>query len=263
MRSLRGFAVLMLCIAPLRPPPLPAQNPAAGASWIEAGGFYQRVTNGFGDWRGAYGRAVIAGSRNVWYLDARAQEAFRDQGVYGSVANVHTLSGRVYSQLGIGGGTGEFVLPDLRLDASLSVKLGRARRVIATAGATWVDAKSGYRDRSVFGALTWYAPGSVMIEGGSRLTWSNPGNVASARGYGSLSLGRTGSTLVTLRGSAGSEGYQLTGVTQTLNRFDSQEAGVTLRQWMGGSSGLVVGGDWYHNPFYTRSGASVGLFHAW
>ncbi len=263
MRSLRRLVALALCTAPLCPSPLRAQTPPAGASWIEAGGFYQRVANGFGDWKGAYSRAVIAGSRNVWYLDARAQEAFRDQGVYGSVSNVHTLSGRVYSQLGIGAGTGDFVLPDLRFDASLSVKLGRTRRVIATAGGTWVDAKSGYRDRSVFGALTWYAAAAVMIEGGSRLTWSDPGSVASARGYGSLSLGRNGSTLVTLRGSAGSEGYQLTGVAQTLRRFDSQEAGVNLRQWIGATSGLVLGGDWYHNPFYTRSGASLGLFHAW
>ena len=251
------FASLRLCAFA---PALAAQS---RASWIEAGAFYQHVSGGFGDWKGAYTRAVLAGSRNVWYLDAKAQEAFRDQGVYGSIANVHTFSSRVYTQLGVGGGTGDFVLPDLRFDASLNVKLGSARSLILTGGGTVVDAKAGFKDRALFGSLTWYASGSVLIEGGARVNWSDPGSVRSARGTGALSLGRSGRTLLTIRGSAGSEGYQLTGVSQTLREFTSQEAGAVWRQWFSRGTGFVLGADWYHNPFYTRAGLSLGLFHAW
>jgi len=258
---LRVIAPLFLCLfASLPQSPLAAQS---AASWIEAGGFYHHVTGGFGDWKGGYARAVIAGSRNVWYVDAKAQEAFRDRGVYGSLANVHTFSSRIYTQVGVGGGSGEFVLPDFRLDASLNVKLGRARSLILTGGGTLVDAKSGFTDRALFGSLTWYASGSVLVEGGGRVNWSNPGSVRSARGTGALSLGRSGSSLVTLRGSAGTEGYQLTGAAATLREFSSQEAGATWRQWLAGGTGFVLGAEWYHNPFYTRAGASLGLFHAW
>ena len=252
-----AIATLRLAALLCAPLPLGAQ------SVIEAGGFYHHVTNDFGNWKGGYARAVIAGARNVWYLDARAQDAFGDRGVYGSLANVHTFSSRIYTQVGIGGGTGDFVLPDLRIDASLGVKLGSARAVILTAGGTLVDAKSEFRDRSLFGSLTWYASGTLLLEGGTRVNWSSPGSVVSARGFGSVSMGRPGKMMLTARGSAGSEGYQLTGAEQTLRKFNSQEADLRLRVPLGGSLGVVLGGDWYHNPFYTRAGALLGLFHAW
>lgn len=251
----RRLAALLCALAPLR---LSAQ-----ASSIEVGGFYQHVSNDFGDWKGGYARAVLASSRNVWYLETKAQEAFRDRGIYGSLANVHTFSARFYTQVGVGGGTGNFVLPDLRLDASLSYKAGAARSVILTAGGTLVDAKSGFRDKSLFGSLTWYARSGLLLEGGTRVNWSNPGAIASARGFGSLTAGRAGGTMVTVRGSAGSEGYQLTGAAQTLRKFNSQEAGISLRSGLGGSMGVSLGGDWYHNPFYTRAGLSLGVFHGW
>lgn len=247
-------ALAPLCLSAQRPPP---------SSWVEAGAFYHHVTDDFGDWKGGYARAVLAGSRDVWYLDAKAQEAFRDRGVYGALANVHTFSDRFYTQVGIGAGTGDFVLPDLRLDASLNFKLGSARSLVFTAGGTLVDAKSGFEDRALFGSLTWYAGASVLLEGGARINWSNPGSVSSVRGYGSLSVGRSGSSLFSLRGSAGGEGYQLAGPGAPLREFNSEEAGLSWRIWFARSVGMVVGGDWYHNPFYTRTGASFGLFHAW
>ena len=253
------LASLRLCVAAS----VSVAQRAPTTSWIEAGAFYQDVTGGFGDWKGAYARTVLTGSRNVWYLDAKAQEAFRDRGVYGSLSNVHTFSGRVYTQVGIGAGTGEFVLPDLRLDASLNVKLGSSRSLVLTSGGTLVDAKSGFRDRALFGSLTWYASGSVLLEGGARINWSDPGSVRSARGAGALSLGRSGGSLLTLRGSAGTEGYQLTGAEQTLRKFSSQEGGAAWRQWISRRNGFVLGADWYHNPFYTRAGVSLGLFHGW
>ena len=258
LRALAPLFLSLLASLPLRP--LTAQT---RPSWVEAGAFYHHVSGGFGDWKGGYARAVLAGSGNVWYLDAKAQEAFRDRGVYGSLSNVHTFSSRIYTQVGIGGGTGDFVLPDLRFDASLNVKLGAARSLILTGGGTLVDAKSGFTDRALFGSLTWYAGGSVLLEGGARINWSDPGSVRSARGTGALSFGRNGKSLVTVRGSIGTEGYQLTGVTETLREFRSQEAGATWRQWLSGGTGFVLGADWYHNPFYTRAGVSAGLFHAW
>ncbi len=69
--------------------------------------------------------------------------------------------------------------------------------------------------------------------------------------------------LVALRGGAGTEGYQLTGIAATLRRFRSQEAGVSWREWIGARFGLVLGGELYHNPFYPRAGVSLGVFRGW
>lgn len=240
-----------------------AQALPPGSSWVEAGGFYHHVSDGFGSWTGGYARAVLASARNAWYLDAKAQEAFKDRGAYGSLANVHSFGSRFYTQLGIGGGTGKYVLPDLRLDGSLNLKLGRARSVVLTAGGTYVKSKSVYRDKVAFGSLTWYARPNLLLEAGGRVNWSDPGAVRSERVSGALTVGRVGATLVTLRGSSGTEGYQLVAPALALRKFRSQEAGVALRQWIHRHLGVAAAGEWYHNPFYTRAGGSLGLFHAW
>lgn len=249
------FAPLRLCVLAVL-----CRATTLSAQTLELGGFYHHVTNAFGDWKGVTARGIFGGARDVWYVDAKAQEAFGDRGVYGALANVHQFGSRFYTQVGIGGGSGDFVLPDLRADLSLNLKLGATRRLVVTAGGTWVDAKSGFTDRAGFGSLTWYAGSALLLEGGARFNWSDPGAVASARGYGSLSIGSSGRTLVTLRGSAGTEGYQLTGTALTQRKFRSQEAGITWRQWLSGAFGVLLGGEWYHNPFYTRAGVSAGLF---
>lgn len=260
---MRPIRASLLLLAAAGPAALAAQSAPPGSSWVEAGGFHHSVSNRFGDWNGGYARAVVAGGHNVWYLDFKAQQAFGDKGSYGAIANVHTFGRRVYTQLGIGAGSGRYVLPDVRADASISVKLGPAASVVLTAGGTLVDAKNGYSDRALFGQLTWYAASGVVLEGGGRLNWSNPGAVGTARVNGAVTLGRTGRTLVALRGGAGREGYQLVGASTAIREFRSEEAGLVVRQWASRHLGFVLGGDWYHNPYYTRKGLSLGAFVAW
>ena len=246
------------------PAPGHAQTPLPGSSWIEAGGFYHHVNHDFGSWKGGYARLVLAGARNVWYLDAKAQEAFRDRGVYGSLTNVHHFGSRFSTQLGVGGGTGKYVLPELRADGSLTLKLGgTAHALLLSAGAGYVKSKSIYDDRAMFGSLAWYARPDLLLDLGGRLNWSDPGAVRSERVSAALTWGNPGAAIVTLRGGAGTEGYQLTSAPVTLQKFRSQEAGVTLRHWLARHAGVVAGGEWYHNPFYTRAGGSLGFFHAW
>lgn len=263
MARMRGAGAVAVALLGGSAPSAAAQAPPPHSSWVEAGGFYHQVTEGFGSWTGGYARAVLAGPRNTWYLDARGQEAFRDRGGYGSAANVHSFSPWLYTQVGAGGGSGRFVLPDLRLDGSLTLKLGAARRLLLTAGGSYVDAKLGYRDKVLFGSLTWYATPSVLVEGGGRLNWSDPGAVRSERVSGALTVGRVGRGVLTLRGGAGTEGYQLLAPSLALRKFRSQEAALSLRHWLGGRLGVVLAGEWYHNPFYTRAGGSLGVFHAW
>lgn len=248
-----------LLILGLLAAPLAAQGPSRQ---LEAGAFYHRVSNGFGDWTGATARLTLQGTGNVWYVDARAQRAFRDEGVYGALTHVRDLSDGVYFSAGLGAGTGAFALPAFRGDASLHWKLGRARRVVLTTGGTYVRARQSFEDVAAAASLTWYASGAVLELGG-RVNWSYPGAVRTERVMAGATLGRPGGRTVVLRGSAGREGYQLTGATQTLRRFSSQEGEALWREPIGRGWSVLLGGTWYHNPFYDRAGGSLGFGYAW
>jgi YaiO family outer membrane protein len=107
-----------------------------------------------------------------------------------------------------------------------------------------------------------YFPG-FTIEAGARLNWSWPDAVRTERGFGAVTLGRERRRLVVLRGSAGREGYQLTGETAAERRFRSWEGSATWREWLGGHTGVYLGAEVYDNPFYTRTGVTLGLFRHW
>ena len=223
-----------------------------------------QVSGGYGDWRGVGLRlSVPVGTRNTWFVEALQRNAFRDAGTYLSVANQHVWNERVYSFASVGSGSGDFVLPDLRADASLSAKWGSRRAFVTTLGTTVIDDKRGYRDVGGFAALTGYLSPWAVAEGGVRLTRSTPGDVDAARGNGALTLGRQGKTVMVLRGSSGREGFQLLGANATVRRFSSHEGAASLRQWFGAYGGVLVQGEHYRNPFYRRTGVTLGVFAHW
>lgn len=237
--------------------------PALRGGMIELSGFAHRVTNDFGNWRGGRIRAVVPSGATVVYLEAVAQSAFRDDGQYGSAALQHGFGEAWIGFVAVGGGTGEFFWPELRVDASLARKLLPSRRLVMTVGGTWVRSKEVYRDRAATASVAAYLGSTAVLEVGGRFNWSTPGDVTSQRGHLALTLGRPGQRYLVLRGAAGSEAYQLTGSGATEQQFNSTEASVSWREWLGRRFGIVVGGEWYDNPFYTRTGVQLGLFAGW
>lgn len=253
------LALLLALSLVLAPFPVAAQQ---AAGWVDAFGLYQHVGNGFGDWKGGGVRAQIPIGSTIWYLEGLGQEAFGDEGAFGSIGARINLSSDWYTTLGVGGGSGDFFFPDLRLDGTISRILLPSRRLIVTTGVTWVDAKQGFEDLSLSGSLAAYVGGTVL-EAGGRWNRSLPGSVTSGRGFASLTTGADGRSWVTVRGSVGTEGYVLTGTAATLRRFTSYEGSLTWRQWISGGFGVRLQGDLYDNPFYTRAGGNIGLFASW
>lgn len=241
-----------------------AQEARLRGGYLEATVLAHRVTDQFGDWRGARLRAAVpAGSRDVLFLEALAQRAFGDDGVYAAAAHQHRFGDEWVTMLGIAGGTGAFFFPDLRVDAILSRKLLPSRRLVLSAGGSWIQSKDVYRDRALLLGATGYLADGVVVEAGLRFNWSRPGDQASQRVHGALTLGREGSRYLVLRGSAGTEAYQLTGTGRTERRFRSTEAAITWREWLGRRVGLLAAAEWYDNPFYVRTGGQVGLVIGW
>lgn len=257
-------AVLLTGLALFAATPAAGQDPPLRGGIVEASGFFHRVTNDFGDWRGGRLRAVLpAGARAVFYLEGVAQRAFGDDGTYGTAAWQQALGNDWITYVSAGAGTGEFFFPELRLDAQLTRKLLASRRLLVSIGGTWVRSKDVYRDRTAVASLTGYLGSSAVLEVSGRFNWSTPGDLASQRGAVALTLGRAGQRYVVLRGGAGTESYQLTGAGQVERSFSSTEASLSWREWLGRRTGVIVVGEWYDNPFYTRTGAQVGVFVGW
>lgn len=243
---------------------LDGQSAPLRGGMVEASGFFHAVTQDFGDWRGGRLRTVLpAGRRDVFYLEGVAQRAFGDDGVYGTASWQHAFGDDWIGYLGAGAGSGEFFFPDLRLDAMLTRKLLASRRLLVSAGGTYVRSKDVYRDRTAVVSLTGYLGATAVLEVSGRFNWSTPGDVTSQRGAMALTLGRAGQRYVVLRAGAGTESYQLTGPGEAERSFRSTEASVSWREWFGRHLGVVVGGEWYDNPFYTRTGVQVGGFVGW
>lgn len=245
--------------------PLGAQQaPPLRGGMVEASAFAHQVTNDLGDWRGARLRAVLpAGRRDVVYLEAVGQRAFGDEGLYGTAALQHAFGNDWIVFVSGGAGTGEFVFPEFRADAMLTRKLLASRRLLVSAGGTYVRSKDVFRDRAAVAAITGYLSGSAVLEVSGRFNWSTPGDLTSQRGAVALTLGTLGQRYVVLRAGGGTESYQLLGVGEVERSFTSTEASASWREWLGRRAGFVVGGEYYHNPFYTRAGAQVGVFVGW
>lgn len=266
LRTVAALAAVAVMQLAATPRPLSAQDARRPSLDRRADLFVDQhqVSGGYGDWRGVGLRlSVPAGTRDTWFVEVLQRSAFRDAGTYVSAANQHVWSDRVYTFLGVGGGSGDFVLPDLRLDASLSAKWGARRAIVTTLGTTLVDAKLGYRDVGGIGAVTAYLSPLVVAEGGVRVTRSTPGDVDAARGNGALTLGRQGKAVVVVRGSSGREGFQLLGANAAVRRFSSHEGAVSWRQWVGPYGGVLAQGEHYRNPFYRRTGVTLGVFAHW
>ena len=57
-------------------------GPKQLTNYVEAGGDYLTLTNGFGYWAGGYARGVVTSGRNIWNGEVNGQHEFGDSGVY-------------------------------------------------------------------------------------------------------------------------------------------------------------------------------------
>jgi YaiO family outer membrane protein len=231
---------------------------------------HHRVTGGFGDWTSvSLVLALPAASRasapspTIWHVEGIWRRAFGDAGGYAALGVQQQLGRDWFAQLAAGAGSGDFIFPDARVDLSVSRRWLSGRNLVTTAGAGLVDAKRGFRDRSVLLSLALYARPGLVIEAGARHNQSLPGDVTSRRAFGALTLGTDRRRYVVVRGSTGDEGYQLVGPQSPLVTFHSREAGISWREWLGGNWGALLRGEHYTNPHYDRTGVAGGFFVHW
>jgi YaiO family outer membrane protein len=238
----------------------PQSGPKQLSNYVEGGGDYLGLTNGFGYWAGGYARGVVTQGKNIWNAEVNGQHEFGDAGVYLAAGDTYNFNPDWYGSVTVGSSVGGFFWPRFRGDGFINKKWMRHKQLITTFGFGYYAAKDVHRDHSFFVGSTYYFTTPWILEEGIRFNVSNPGSVFSPAGFVAVTRGRNQRQYLTLRAGFGVEAYQLVGPNVTLADFESQTLTVTWRRWVGESWGVNVVGDSYHSPFYTRGGASFGFF---
>jgi YaiO family outer membrane protein len=229
-------------------------------NFVEAGGSYRQLTNGFGDWSGGYAVGVLVTGKNIWNAEINGQHEFSDSGVYLAAGDTYNFNPDWYASLTLGSSVGGFFWPRFRADAFVNRKLGARKQLVTTLGYGYYASKDVHRDQSAFVGTTYYFQGPWIVEDGVRFNVSNPGVVFSLASFVAVTEGRNNHHYVTVNAGVGQEAYQLVGPATVLTRFPSQNVTVTWRQWMGKKWGFNLVADYYHSSFYERGGGSFGFF---
>ncbi len=246
--------------------PLAAQAPLAGGfagHWVEINGLAQSVTNNYGNWTGGYARLVSPLAHDTWYVDALGLHAFGESGVQVGVAERHDWNARVFQMIGANIGSGASIMPRARVDGALGVRFGSARQFQATGGVSYVKSVTTLHDVAGLASVAWYAPHALMLEAGVRYNISKPGDIHSHRLSLTSVYTPSARRSFSLRAIGGTEGWQVLNTATTLSRFASQELALAWREKLTTRTAVSVQGDWYHNPFYTRTGVTLGVARYW
>jgi YaiO family outer membrane protein len=249
--------------------PIPAQSVVSDnapaqikilTNYVESGGSYMALSNGYGYWAGGYSRAVYQQGNDVWNAEINGQHEFGDAGVYFAAGDTHTFSPDWYGALTVGSSAGGFFWPRFRTDAFINHKnLGR-KQLITTAGFGYYIAKDVHRNSNFFLGTTYYFEKPWIVEEGVYFNISDPGTIFAPSGFVAITQGRDKQQYITVRAGFGEEAYQIVGPTTVLTQFNSETFTITWRKWLGQNWGFNAVADSYHSPFYVRGGSSFGFF---
>lgn len=227
----------------------------------EVGVSSHSLNSGFSNWNSVYARTQYRlTERDALLAEVEKSHQFDDSGTYFALGDTHTFNNDWYGSLTVGSSTGGFYLPRVRVDAFLNRKLLKERNLVATVGAGYYKARDIHNDRSLYLGATYYFAPKWILEGGVRFNRSSPGSVNSTSQFAALTYGQERKRYITLRFGSGREAYQFIGPTTELVDFASNEASVTVRQWIGPNRGVNLVLDKYFNPSYDSRGISLGYF---
>jgi YaiO family outer membrane protein len=261
MRPASALFGMTLLASALVPSITGAQQPVLSTGTIDVGIGGATITNGFGNWESAYARASLqAGPATVVFPEIVVSRQFHDNGTYLGLGATHTLNPDWYLFGAVATSAGGFYLPRFRAGATLNRKLLPSRRLVLNVGGAYIDAKDPHHDVAASAGAAYYFTAPWIVEGGVSSNWSQPGNVRSRSGFGALTEGRDGNHYIVLRYGGGNEAYQILAPGNAVADFRSNVLTLSWRQWLKRHGGFVVSGEHYTNPFYRRSGFTVGGF---
>lgn len=243
--------------------PETAANPAqteVTRTAVDAYTSASQLTDGLQDWHEAGIRGTHTTGAHVLSGEVAAMRRFGESGNFLGLGDSYTFNPDWFGSLSIGAGDGASYLPKVRTDGFINRKLLADRNLIASLGAGYYSAPDGHNDRHVSVGATYYFDEPLILQGEVRINFSRPGNIKTRQQFLALTWGRAQATQITARYGWGREGYLAIGSGNSLVDFSSHQSSLILRHWLGQDWGLAFGLEQYHNPYYERTGISLGLF---
>jgi YaiO family outer membrane protein len=238
-----------------------AQVPGVPRGTLEAGVSAAGVDNGYGDWRALYVTAALpVGVSTVLFPEIATSQRFHDAGTLFGLGATQTLSDDWYLFGAATTSAGGFYLPRARGTVTLNRKLLSTRRLVLNVGTSYAQWKDAHSDVGIAAGAAYYFDAPFIVEGGTNRNVSRPGDVASQSYFVAVTEGRAGAHYLILRASGGREAYAALAPGQVITDFASRSISLSWRRWVRPTAGVVVGAERYANPFYGRTGLSLGAF---
>ena len=237
--------------------------PSASRSELTLGYSRAYVTNNYGDWYGVRLRGLHQFGTQTVTGELSQLRRFGQSTTFGAVNYVRDFDADWFGAIGFSGTTSGTILPSERVDLSLNRKVLPQRNLVLSLGAGYAWNRSGHRDQLYHAGVIWYATPKLIGEIGMNYNVDAPGSVKAPAYYAAVSYGTIGKSVLGIRGSFGREAYQAIGAGSQIVDFRSNEIDVQWRYWLTKTWGAQLEFNAYHNPYYSRRGFEISLFHSW
>lgn len=237
--------------------------PTPTHSELDLGYSMAHVTNGYGDWYGVRLRGLHQFGNQTVTGELSELRRFGQRTTFGAINYIRDFDADWFGAIGFSGTTSGTILPSERVDVSLNRKLLPQRSLVLSLGAGYAWNRSGHRDQLYHAGVIWYATPKLIGEIGMNYNVDAPGSVKAPAYYAAVSYGTIGKSVLAIRGSFGREAYQAIGSASQIVDFRSSEIDVQWRYWLTKRWGTQLEFNSYHNPYYSRRGFEISLFHTW
>ena len=196
-----------LAAAPEVPPEVPpVLPPETGA--LELAGGDGHMTNGYGHARLLSLRGMAVTSLGVVQGELTQQSRFGYSGNYGSVALTHDFSPDYYSTVSVGTGNSP-LFSSWRVDGTGYRKFGSERQYVAGIGAYYAKGNESARSDQglLFTGITYLS--GLVVEGGVRLNWADPGRILGPSEYLAATFGNDDRRAIIVRYEHAKETYKV------------------------------------------------------
>lgn len=246
-----------IAVAPAEATAAPAAElpPETGA--LELVGGDGQMSNGYGHARLMSLRDMAVTSLGVVQGELTQQSRFGYSGNYGSVSLTHDFSPDYYSTVSVGTGNSP-LFSSWRVDGTGYRKFGSERQYVAGIGAYYAKGNESARsDQGVLLTGIAYLTG-VVVEGGVRLNWADPGRILGPSEYIAATIGNDDHRAVILRYEHAKETYKVLPGGPELVNFKSNTVNLQWRERISRVSMLLAGLEYYQSPVYDRLSFNLG-----
>jgi len=232
--------------------------------YLEAGTSFTHFTSDLQD--GNTQSLALIFSRDWSYLlrlDAGRSARWGDEG-FGFGTLFTTYFARSWSvEVGVSTGSGEFILPDYRVDLSVGKAFLQQRNLLTSIRYVREQSKGlNYYDRMA-ASLTWWASNHWIFGGHFNYDIGQPGDTVTKSGGLEVTWFNWKQRFIGAAVELGDINYTQVGQTDFLVAYEQVSANVHLTQHFTPTTGLIVRGDWATNDLFDLYGISVSYFTEW